>query len=366
MSEGIAMSRLRAERGLIDFMSDHPGQSFNEAIAEKEARLAEQAAAIERDRAELVELKRLAALAAKHNLIVSAAPAAPKDGDQIVTVAELIDCYRTDPRSPIHRLRYRVRKNYEGGMRRIVDDGGLLRIADLDAPTIKRLYDQWTADGKKIAQGRAITAKLRLLASFGVTVLNNEACMRLSAIMRNMRFQVPQARSERLTADHAKAIRAMAHEMGRHSIALAQALQFDLPLKQTDVIGEWAPLSEPGVGMSDVISGKNKWIRGLRWEQIDSDFVLRHVTSMQQKEVVLDLKRAPMVMEELAKIGKLPTRGPMIICEQDRKPWGQAEYRRWWRKVANAAGLPKNVKNMDSSRAIGSNENRSREAPVAL
>jgi hypothetical protein len=366
MSEGIAVSRSRAERALIDFMSDHPGQSFNEAIAEKEARLADREAAIERERAELTELKRLTALAAKHNMLVIAAPTTPKDGDKIVTVAELADCYHTDPRSQYHKLRFKVRQNYDSGIRRIVADAGSLRIVDLDAPALKRLYDQWASDGKK-AQGRALITKLRLLSSFGVTVLNNDACMRLSAFLRNMRFPLPQARVARLTADQAVAIRAKAHEMGRPSIALAQAFQFDLPLKQTDVIGEWVPLSEHGVGVSDVVSETmGKWIRGLRWEEIDPDFILRHVTSMYQKEIEIDLKRAPMVMDELKKLGQRPARGPVIICEWEGKPWSQNEYRRWWRKLADAVGVPKNVKNMDSSRAVGSNENRSHKAPVSL
>ncbi|MER2251489.1 hypothetical protein ABS772_16340 [Methylorubrum podarium] len=35
------------------------------------------------------------------------------------------------------------------------------------------------------------------------------------------------------------ALRAAAHEVGRPSIALAVTLQFDLGLRQKDVIGEW-------------------------------------------------------------------------------------------------------------------------------
>jgi hypothetical protein len=363
VTEGIAVSRSWAERALIDFMSDHPGQNINEAIEQKRARLAEQAAAIEREMAELADLS---ALAAKHNMIVSPAPIVSKEGDAVQTVAELAESYRADPRSPYHSLRFKVRQNYDSGINRIVAAAGPSRIADLNAPAIKRLYDQWASDGK-LASGRALIAKLRLLSSFGFTVLNSDACMRLSTVLRNMHFPLAKARAERLTADQAIAIRAKAHEMGRSSIALAQAFQFDLPLKQTDVIGEWVPLSEHGVGVSDIVHKKmGKWVRGLRWEEIDEKLILHHVTSMHQRELEVDLKRAPMVMEELRKIGKLPKRGPVIVCEFAGKPWSQNEYRRWWRKLADAVGVPKNVKNMDSSRADGSNENRSLAAPVAL
>ncbi len=114
-------------------------------------------------------------------------------------------------------------------------------------------------------------------------------------------------------------------------------------LRQKDVIGEWVPINEPG--MSDVTTGNSKWFRGLRWEEIDSNMILRHVTSKRQKEVTAELRLAPMVMEEL------PARrasGPVIICEHTGIPWTAHEFRRHWRKLATAVGVPKTVRNMDS------------------
>jgi hypothetical protein len=53
--------------------------------------------------------------------------------------------------------------------------------------------------------------------------------------------------------------------------------------------------------------------------------------------------------KELARLGgERPPSGPVVICEWSDLPWTQYEFRRWWRKVADAAGIPKNVKNMDS------------------
>jgi hypothetical protein len=37
-----------------------------------------------------------------------------------------------------------------------------------------------------------------------------------------------------------------------------------------------------------------------------------------------------------------------VICDTNGLPWTDNEYRRKWRKVANACGIPKNVWNMDS------------------
>jgi hypothetical protein len=48
---------------------------------------------------------------------------------------------------------------------------------------------------------------------------------------------------------------------GMPSIQLAQALQFELCLRQKDVIGEWVPVAEPG--MSSVTYHGRKWLCGL-------------------------------------------------------------------------------------------------------
>ena len=69
------------------------------------------------------------------------------------------------------------------------------------------------------------------------------------------------------------------------------------------------------------------------------------------KDVEIDLKQAPMVMEELALLGERPRTGPMIICEANGYPWSANEFRRKWRMVANEAGIPMNVKNMDSGKS---------------
>ena len=164
-------------------------------------------------------------------------------------------------------------------------------------------------------------------------------------------------RVERLTADQAVALRAKAHGKKWHTMALAQSLQFELMLRQKDVIGEWVPMSEPGISpVADTTKGK--WLMGLRWDEIDENMILRHNTSKRGKDIEVDLKLAPMVLEELAlhsqtPIGKLtraalPASGPMIICEITGVPYTTAEFRRKWRIAADLAGIPKAVRNMDS------------------
>jgi hypothetical protein len=230
-----------------------------------------------------------------------------------------------------------------------------MRLVDLKEPNIKALYDGWTKDGK-FAQAHGLVTMLRQLVHFGANKLEDQECVRLSVILRNMHFKQPKARTDTLTADQANAIRVKAHAMGLHSLALAQAFQFDCTLRQRDVIGEWVPIAESG--MSDVMDRGDKWIRGLRWEEIDEEMILRHVTNEKdkEKELVVDLKLAPMVMEELKRLPAVPKKGPVVVREYDNLPWTDHDFRRAWRKVAEACDIPKNVRNADSRPRAASNE----------
>jgi hypothetical protein len=129
-----------------------------------------------------------------------------------------------------------------------------------------------------------------------------------------------------------------------HSIALAQALQFECKLSQKQVIGEWVPKTEPG--SSDLFRGESKWISGIEWSDVDQDLILTVGGGIK-----IDLKRAAMVMEELSRVGRpLPQSGPVIVNEVTGLPFEGYQFRREWRATADAAGIPKTVQNMHSHR----------------
>lgn len=263
-------------------------------------------------------------------------------------ISGLIHCYKSDPDSAYKKpgkLRYASRIHYDALMSLIEREIGNEPVAEIKGRLLQRWYDGWAADGK-VSVAHAKMKMLRMLFSFGTSLLEDEDCTRISTALSKMKFAMAKPRVERLTAEQANLIRAKAHELGRPSIALAQAFQFELMLRQKDVIGEWVPMSEPG--MSDTIDGKLKWLRGIRWEEIDQNMVLTHVTSKRSKEIKVSLCNAPMVMEELSLLGERPASGPIVISEWDKQPWTAPEFRRWWRQVADACGIPSAVRNMDS------------------
>lgn len=283
------------------------------------------------------------------------------------TVQGLIDSYLSDADSPFTKLRYHSRKSYETMFGLVArtqfpdDDGqpqifGNVQISSLKGRSVLRLHRIWVAE-RSIQMAHSKMKMLRIAVNFGATILEEEPCAKLAGVLRGMRFEMGKPRSECLSAEQVMAIRTKARELGRPSIALAQAIQFEGTLRQKDVIGEYVPVQEPGI--SSVTDGSEKWLRGIDWREIDENFVLRHITSKRQKLITIDLRNAPMVVEELnLAIGQhfisplnranYPASGPVIINEKTQLPWRALNFRNQWREIATRAGVPKTVKNMDS------------------
>lgn len=283
-----------------------------------------------------------------------------KDGSflcqSIANVRDLISAYQTDPDSPFHKKRYATRRFYLTLLKRLERDMGDKPLADIKARELLHWNEQIVEAGH-IPMAHALVGMLRTIVNFGLTLLENRECERLSTVLSKMRFQMGKPRLERLTAQQAMMICDQARASFRPSIALAQAIQFECMFRQKDVIGEWVPVYERGD--SDIIVDGWKWLRGIRWEEIDADWVLVHVTSKRQKKITIDLKLAAMVMYELhyalgsdviggLQRDKFPASGPVIFYEADQLPWDANEFRRQWRKFADACGIPRTVRNMDT------------------
>lgn len=270
-------------------------------------------------------------------------PGAAYDG----TLRGLIGAYQTDPISPYQKVRFASRQNYDALLmaltRALPKD---LRIEDIRPRTVHEWYKQWS--DRSVSMARGSITMLRLIISFGAVYLECEVCQQKRSLLSGMRFPTISARKEVLDADMANAIRAAAHKAGRPEIALAQAIQFECTLRQKDVIGEWVPIAEQGISDIQDTDRQLKWLRGIRWSEIDDNLILRHVTSKRQKELEVDLKLAPMVMEELAKLGERQTVGAVIVDRATGRPFRAHLFRRYWRDLATACGIPKTIRNMDT------------------
>lgn len=270
----------------------------------------------------------------------------PEAGTFDGTVSTLIRCYQTDPDSNYRKGRYATRNYYDTLCSMVKRDIGGKRVSEIRARDLLRWHEQY-AD--RVAMGHSLIGMLRTLATFGTTLLDDDGCRSLKALLHDMRFKMPRSRTERLTVAQVIAIRAKAHELGFPMIALAQALQFELTVRQKDIIGEWVPVEEPGP-LTAIVDGNEKWFRGLDWREVDQNWMLRHVTSKRQKEIVVNLAKAQMVVEELGEMRRdsFPNSGPIVTDKRTQLPYHTQRFRKTWRMIADAAGIPDSIHNMDT------------------
>ena len=169
-----------------------------------------------------------------------------------------------------------------------------------------------------------------------------------------------RSRKHAPTADQIIAARKAAHARGHAPLALAYAIQFEGTNRQSDVMGQWVPLSERVA--SAVIDGNEKWI-GPTWKHVDRHLVLRFMPSKTdqttQKEVVIDFKACPMVMEELQHFPPEARQGPLIVNPETGLPYLYRRHKNLWRRtdtrksgkiisgIAVDAGIPNEIWNRD-------------------
>jgi hypothetical protein len=213
------------------------------------------------------------------HLFLASAEQGPK-----LTMAGLVRAFKDDSRSKYQTLSYATRRQYDSLLSRIERNIGDLVVAEMKPDDVKGWHTAWSANGQ-VAMAHHLVGMARVMLGYGSTTMHDADCARLLGAMHGMYFKTVKPRKDRITAKQANAIRTMAHKMGRPSIALAQALQFELQLGQRDVIGEWEP------GPSDVFTYDEKWVRGLRWSQIDTNLILRSVSGERPE---IDLRQSPM------------------------------------------------------------------------
>lgn len=291
--------------------------------------------------------------------------------DPGLTISKLIHEYKTDPVSPYKAIRYKTRQHYDSLMNIIERKYGAVKLKDIKYRTLKEWHAVWTNDGTAmLSSGHAKISMLRTMVGYGLTLLEDEECVRVALILSKSRFAMPSARETFLTADQVVMVRTRAREVGKASIARACAFQFECTFRQGDVIGAWEPAREPGPASNIADDEGFIWRRGIRWEEIDAAGMLSHITSKKQKRVVINLTFAPMVIDELNRDypgafyqvlsnesgemewridrALLPASGPIVVAELDGLPWTASEFRRKWRIIARHCKIPDGVWNMDS------------------
>jgi hypothetical protein len=299
------------------------------------------------------------------------------------TFRTLLGIYQTSPESSFHELAPSSRYPYNFYLPMLIEEIGARRIEDCNGKDAKRWFKAWGEFDEengaygKIAKAKMCIAVIKAALKFGI-ICKYKGCADFKAILRECDFPGTRRRMHAPTADQIIAARKAAHARGHAPLALAYAIQFEGTNRQTDVVGQWVPLSERVA--SAVIDGTEKWI-GPTWKHVDQNLVLRFKPSKTSRttgvEVVIDFKACPMVMEELQRIPVGERHGPLIVNPKTGLPYKYSIHRDRWRRVVKRkdgtqyaigiavdAGIPPEIWNRDL-RAGGISEARRAAVPLA-
>ena len=280
------------------------------------------------------------------------------------SLASLIECYQRDEDSPYHGVKWNTRRHYDQTLDLLQGMFGTRHLTALTGRDFARWYralkePRNPGGPERIARAHNCMKMLRVVIRYGAAV-GHPKCASAAGMLSFSRFALPAPRKVAMSFSQAKAVIDQALERGRPSIALAQALQFELSLRQRDVIGEW--VDHDGAG--GIAARGKRWTGGVVWSDIDADMILRKATTKTGALGEWDLTRCPLVMSVLAAFEPLTERvGPLIIDEPRDRPYFHRNFSRHWRAIADAAGVPGEVWNMDS-RAGGITEGADAGATV--
>jgi hypothetical protein len=271
------------------------------------------------------------------------------------TVASVCDFYQRHEDSPYHGVKRDTQLVYDHSIKILKHVVGTRLLSKLTGPDFIHWHKQLVAHKgeRKIDRAHRVMSMWRRVVRWGV-VLEIPDCLRLDAILSRMEFKAPKPRTTIMTYDQCRAIITEAKRHGRYSIALTQAMQFELTMRRIDIIGAWERDPHPkGI----VLAHKNtrygqRWTGGLTWSHIDENLILRKIASKTEARSgashVFDLKLYPLVMAELSLYHAGNRVGPIVINEKTGLPYTKHVYAETWRTIARAAGVPDDIWSMDS------------------
>lgn len=295
------------------------------------------------------------------------------------TVLSICRIYQEHPLSPFHQVKHNTRRTYLKDLRLIEATVGARLVRNVTILDVKRWYEEWRkpaliGGAERIDRAHDGVAMFRTVVYFNAA-LRSPDCKVLAGELERVKFEKGGAREQELTYQHAVAFikAAMAFERdgtmpaGRAlNVAIGTIAQFELLLRQMDIIGEWADAKATrklpsGIATLDlegeVWAGFFTWenIAGWRWRMKTSKSKYRSAASF-------DLTKYTLLLPLLEAV-PLDQRAGAIVKGAKGLPVRRDMYARWFRQIARAAGIPDEVWNMDA-RAGGATE--ADEAGVAL
>jgi hypothetical protein len=299
------------------------------------------------------------------------------------TVLSACRIYQEHPYSPFHGVKHNTRRTYEKDLRRIEQTVGQRRLRNVTVVDVKHWYQQWRkpeVDGgpERIDRAHDSVSMFKTVIYF-MASLRNPECKMLASEIERVKFEKGGARQEELTYKHAAAFIRTALDLGKSGaipverglmMSIGVAAQFELMLRQMDVIGEWAPIGAArklpdGIAVLDLpaTAPTERWAGFFTWEHIPGwRWRTKTSKSKYRAGVEFDLTSFSLLHPLLEAVPHDQRAGAIVKGERGL-PIRARSYGNWFRDIARAAGIPDVVWSMDA-RAGGATE--ADEAGVTL
>jgi hypothetical protein len=254
----------------------------------------------------------------------------------ITTVASLCDAFERHPHSPLQDVKANTAGSYLDSTKIIRREVGGHLVKNVTPITVKGWFADWSAPAKpdgppRLKRAHDAVSILRAMLGVGYVLGYNE-CGELREKLAMVRFKKSGRREGAMTYAHAVVFIAKAREVGKVSMALGVAAQFETLLRQKDIIGEY--------GADDAWTGHFTWENCPGWS-------LKIKTSKNKAPITFDLTNMELLWPLLQAVPQSERVGA-IIKGPTGAPMRERTYRKWFRQIATQAGIPVTVWNMDS------------------
>lgn len=291
--------------------------------------------------------------------------------------------YQEHELSDFHDVKFTTKKFYLTCLRRIEATVGNRLIRNLTKADFKNWYKQWRKPEIKMdAQGAPVVGPERIdrahdtiamvrTVIYFMESIGQDECSKPATILGKVKFEKGGSREEELTYQHVSAFLRTAFDLARRNVipheralvmSIGVAAQFELMLRQMDIIGEWAPAGAvrklpAGIVTLDLpaIAPKEQWAGFFTWENIAGwRWVMKTSKSKYRAANDFDLTRYSL-LHPLLEMVPLHERTGAVIKGQRGLPIRARSYYNWFCDIAEPAGIPPEVWNMDA-RAGGAGE----------
>lgn len=304
------------------------------------------------------------------------------------TMKAACQIYQEHPLSAFHHVGHSTRRGYLADLKVIIESVGPRLVRNVTVLDAQNWYREWRkgvpyvdeetgerwVGPERVARAHNAIAMVRTVLRF-MAALRHADCKLLAEELAKVQFEREGARDQELTYQQVRDfLRAAAEMAGKGMIEKDRALnlsigvaaQFEMMLRQGDIIGKWMPrkadTKHPG-GITILHHDDETWAGFFTWEKVPGwRWRTRTSKSKYRAAVEFDLTLYDLLYPLLEQV-PLKERSGAIVKGEHGLPIRYRTYAKTFRKIARYAKIPDEVWNMDA-RAGGATE--AEESGVAI